>query len=389
MPWWSELESGLAAAEAEGQRRRLRVLDTASVPVVRLDGRELLQFASNNYLGLATHPRVVAAMQAAVGRWGTGSGASPLVAGHQGVHAELEAALARSKGAESALVYAAGSLANLGCLSALPGEDGQVFLDKLDHATLYDGAKLSGAAVDRFPHQDLNRLAAQMKRSRAAGLHRIVVAVDAVYSMDGDVAPLPQLLELARRYDAVLVVDEAHSTGILGAKGHGLLEHFGIRAWPDCLVLTGTLSKALGGLGGFVAGSRVLTEHLVNRSRSYIYATALPGPCAAAALEALKVVEEEPQHLARLRENSRALAEGLTHLGWAPQDAATPIFPVVVGGAEAALALQARLLESGIFVPAIRPPTVPAAGCRLRLSVTATHSQEQLAAVLTALGRKP
>jgi len=389
MAWWSELESGLAAAEAEGQRRHLRVLETASAPVARLDGRELLQFASNNYLGLATQPRVVAASQAAAERWGTGSGASPLVAGHQGIHAELEAALARGKGAEAALVYAAGSLANLGCLSALPGEDGQVFLDKLDHATLYDGAKLSGAAVDRFPHQDLNRLAAQMKRSRAAGIHRIVVAVDAVYSMDGDLAPLPQLLELAQRYDAVLVVDEAHSTGVLGPKGHGLLEHFGVRGWPECLVLTGTLSKALGSLGGYVAGSKVLIEHLVNRSRGYIYATALPGPCAAAALEALRVVEDEPQHLARLRDNSRILAEGLAGSGWGAQDAVTPIFPVVVGTAEAALALQARLMDSGIFVPAIRPPTVPAAACRLRLSVTAAHSQEQLAAVLAALGRKP
>ena len=389
MAWWSELESGLAAAEAEGQRRHLRTLETASVPMVRLDGKELLQFASNNYLGLATHPRVVAASQAAAAKWGTGSGASPLVAGHQGVHFELEEALAKSKGAEAALVYAAGSLANLGCLSALPGEDGQVFLDKLDHATLYDGAKLSGAAVERFPHQDLNRLAAQMKRSRAAGIHRIVVAVDAVYSMDGDLAPLPQLLELAQRYDAVLVVDEAHSTGVLGAKGHGLLEHFKIRTWPECLVLTGTLSKALGSLGGYVAGSKVLVEHLVNRSRSYIYATALPGPCAAAALEALRVVEEEPQHLARLRANSRTLADGLAGLGWGPQDAVTPIFPVVVGPADAALALQARLLDAGIFVPAIRPPTVPAAACRLRLSVTAAHSGEQLAAVLTALGPKP
>jgi 8-amino-7-oxononanoate synthase len=389
MAWWSEMESGLAAAEAQGQRRNLRVLESASAPVVRLDGRELLQFASNNYLGLATHPRVVAASQAAALRWGTGSGASPLVTGHQGIHAELEGALAESKGAEAAMLYSAGSLANLGCLSALPGEDGQVFLDKLDHATLYDGAKLSGAAVDRFPHQDLNRLAAQMKRSRASGIHRIVVAVDAVYSMDGDVAPLPQLLELAKRYDAVLVVDEAHSTGVLGARGHGLLEHFGVRSWPECLVLTGTLSKALGSLGGYVAGPKVLVKHLINRSRSYIYATAMPGPCAAAALEALRVINDEPELLARLRENSRILAEGLAQLGWGPQDAVTPMFPAVVGTADAALALQARLLEAGIFVPAIRSPTVPAAACRLRLSVTAAHGPGQLASVLATLGPKP
>ncbi|HTB33823.1 MAG TPA: 8-amino-7-oxononanoate synthase [bacterium] len=389
MAWWSELESGLAAAEAEGQRRHLRTVDTASAPVVRIGGKTLVQFASNNYLGLATHPRVVAASQAAAERWGTGSGSSPLVAGHQGIHAELEAALAKSKGAESALVYAAGSLANLGCMGALPGEDGQVFLDKLDHATLYDGARLSGAAVDRFPHQDLNRLAAQMKRSRAAGTHRIVVAVDAVYSMDGDVAPLPQLLELAQRYDAVLVVDEAHSTAVLGANGHGILEHFKVKAWPACLVLTGTLSKALGSLGGYVAGPKVLVEHLVNRSRGYIFATSLAAPAAAAALEAMRVVEDEPGHLAQLRTNSAVLAQGLDALGWGPQDAVTPIFPVVVGPSDAAVALQARLWDQGFFVPAIRPPTVPAAACRLRLSVTAAHSEDQLRAVLAALGPKP
>ena len=389
MSWLDQLQTGLDQAAAEGLQRRLRTLEGPSRPDGVLDGKPLTQFASNNYLGLASHPRVVAAAQAAAARWGAGSGASPLIAGHQAVHRQLEEALASHKGAEAALVYAAGSLANLGCLSVLPGEDGQVLLDKLVHATLYDGARLSGAAITRFPHQDLGRLKALLGQARAAGAHRVVVAVDAVYSMDGDIAPLPQLLALAAAHDAILVVDEAHSTGVLGAHGRGLLEHFGILGWPECLVLTGTLSKALGSQGGFVAGPRAVIDTLVNRSRSYIYATALAAPAAAAALESLAVIEQEPQHLARLWANTRAVAAGLAALGWSTAPSQTPILPVTVGPAAQALALQQRLLDAGSFVPAIRPPTVPANACRLRLSLTAEHQSRHWEGLLKALGAKP
>lgn len=389
MNWREQLAAGLDRDEAQGLRRGLRTLAGPSRPEAVIDGRRVVQFASNNYLGLANHPRVVAAAQAAAVRWGTGSGASPLVAGHQAIHAQLEQALAQSKGAEAALVFATGSLANLGAMAVLPGEDGQVFLDKLDHATLYDGAKLSGAAMARFPHQDLGRLEALLAQARAAGSHRLVVAVDAVYSMDGDMAPLPQLLELAQSHDAILVVDEAHSTGVLGARGHGILEQFGIQSWPAPLVLTGTLSKALGSLGGYVAGPRVVIETLLNRSRAYIYATALGAPAAAAALEALQVMEDEPQHLRRLWDATHEVAGRLAALGWSTEPSVTPILPLRVGAAEQAMALQRRLWEAGFLVPAIRPPTVPANACRLRLSLSAEHEPRHWEALLGCLGRRP
>ncbi len=383
---WDEFRDELNALRADGMERHLRARSGRPGPEVELDGRRVLQFAANDYLGLAAHPRVVGAAKAALDAYGAGSGASPLISGHLSIHAELEAALARSKGAEAALVHAAGSLANLGVLSALAGPEDQVFLDKRVHATLYDGARLSGAALTRFPHQDLARLDALLGASRAAGSHRIVVAVDAVYSMDGDIAPLPQLLDLAQRHGALLVVDEAHSSGVLGARGHGILEHFGFDAWPPALVLTGTLSKALGSLGGFAAGPRTLVDWLVNKSRSYIFATALPASNAAAALEALQVIEAEPQRLDRLRARSAQLNAGLMRLGWIQAPSPTPIVPVLLGGPEQALALQRRLWEAGVFVPAIRPPTVPAGACRLRFSLSSEHSEDQVRRTLEALG---
>jgi 8-amino-7-oxononanoate synthase len=383
---WQDLDDELRALEDEGLRRRLRVCAGANAPEIELDGRRVLQFASNNYLGLATHPRVIASAKAALDRYGAGSGAAALIAGHQQVHAELEAALAQSKGAEAALVYAAGSLANLGCVSALAGPEDQVFVDKRVHATLYDGARLSSASLARFPHDDLSRLEGLLQATRQAGGHRVFIIVDAVYSMDGDIAPLPDLLALAERYDAIIIADEAHSTGVLGAKGHGILEHFKIEAWPERLVLTGTLSKALGSLGGYVAGPQVLIDWLVNKSRSYIFATALPGPAAAAALEALRVIADEPERLGRLRARWIHLSEGLQRTGWASVAATTPILPLPVGSAERATALQQRLWEAGIFAPAIRPPTVPAGQCRLRLSVSSEHSEGQIEHLLSVLG---
>jgi 8-amino-7-oxononanoate synthase len=384
---WGELEEELKALEGEGLRRRLRVAATANEPELELDGKRVLQFASNNYLGLATHPRVIAAAKAALDRYGAGSGAAGLITGHQGIHAELEKALAQAKGAEAALVYAAGSLANLGCLSALASPGDQILLDKRVHATLYDGAQLSGAALARFPHNDLVRLEGLLQASRATGRHRILIVADAIYSMDGDLAPLPQLLALAERYEAVVVADEAHSSGVLGARGHGILEHFQIPAWPAPLVLTGTLSKALGSLGGYVAGPRVLIDWLINKSRSFIFATALPGPNAAAALESLRVIEAEPERLQRLRARQARLARGLRQAGWIQQDHGTPILPVPLGSAAQAVALQQQLWDAGIFAPAIRPPTVPAGSCRLRLSLSSEHSEAQVDRLLEALGR--
>jgi 8-amino-7-oxononanoate synthase len=382
------MEADLDAAQAAGLLRVRRIAGGASRPEMDLDGRRVVQFASNNYLGLASHPRVCGAAKSALDAWGAGAGASRLVGGGTlAVHAELEQALAAFKGVPAALVFATGSMANTGLLATLASDKDLVLLDKACHATLYDGARQSGAALRRFAHQDLARLDAELKRS-ATGHRRRIVVVEAVYSMDGDVAPLPALLEMAARHQALLVVDEAHSTGVLGPGGRGILEHFSLAPQPH-LVLTGTLSKSLGSLGGFVAGPAALIETLVNRCRSFIYATALPGPCAAAALEALRIITQEPVHLARLRSRREALASGLQSLGWDCGPSQSPILPILTGGPAETLALEQKLWRAGYYVPAMRPPTVPAGACRLRLSVNAEHSDAHIEGVLKALGERP
>jgi len=381
--WLDDITAELEGLDTQGLLRRMRVCSGASEPLVNLDGQAVVQFASNNYLGLTRHPRVLKAAQEAMERYGTGAGASRLVSGTQTVHQELELALARFKALPAALVYPTGSMANIGLLSAIGGEADLILLDKADHATLYDGARLAGAEIQRFPHQDMERLAQLLAQARAKDkARRIIVAVEAVYSMDGDIAPLPALLQLTESHGALLVVDEAHSTGVLGPQGRGILEHFGSSA-PEHLILTGTLSKALASLGGFVAGPKQLVDWLVNRSRSFVYATALPASCAAAALQALKEVGPSLPALWEARER---LAAGLLRQGWSIGESQTPILPVMVGTAEAALALQERLWKAGYFAPAMRPPTVPAGACRLRVSVTAAHTADHIDGFLKALG---
>ena len=377
------LNAGLEAIESEGMSRSLKVSLSASLPEIILDGRQVLQFSSNNYLGLATHPRVLAAAERALREFGAGSGASRLVSGTQAPHADLEAAIAELKGAEAALVFATGSMANQGLISSLAGPGDLVILDKGVHATLYDGARLSGAEIKRFPHQSLEHLAYLLEEAGKG--RKVLIAVESVYSMDGDIAPLPALLELAEKHGAMLVADEAHSTGVLGRRGAGILEHFGL-AWHPNLALSGTLSKALGSLGGFVAGPKPLIQWLVNKSRSFIFATALPAASAAAALESLKVLREEPERLQRLWKNRESLAAGLEARGWNLGQSASPILPLIVGKAEAASSLQSSLWEQGIYVPAIRPPTVPAASCRLRASLTSEHSAAHIERLLNAMG---
>jgi 8-amino-7-oxononanoate synthase len=397
--WIQELDQELDQAQAAGLLRTRRIRMGRGGPRMSLEGRDLVQFASNDYLGLSEHPAVLGAAKAALDAFGSGAGASRLVGGGSlAVHAELEEELAAFKGLPAALVYATGSMANLGLLSALAGESDLVVLDKACHATLYDGARLSGAHVLRFPHQNLAGLEVQLIKGQsrmaargglgAARAPRTLVVVEAVYSMDGDLAPLPELMALTARYNALLIVDEAHSTGVMGARGRGILEHFAL-APPPNLILSGTLSKALASLGGYVAGPRTLIEYLVNRSRSFVYATALPPSCAAAALEAIRVLRRDDGPVQRLWEARRAMAAGLQALGWDLGPTQSPILPILVGPAEAALMLEERLWEAGFYVPAMRPPTVPAAACRLRLSVSAAHSFEQITDFLKALGERP
>lgn len=343
-------------------------------------GLALANFASNDYLGLASHPRIRAAAIAAIEAYGFGAGASPLVVGHARPHEEAEAAFARFTGMPRALLFPSGYAANLGILAALADRSAEVFADRLNHACLNDGALLSRAAFRRYPHGDLGRLEALLAASRAAIR---VIATDTVFSMDGDLAPVAELLALAERHDAWLVLDDAHGIGVLG-EGRGALAHFGLRS--PRIVYMATLGKALGGYGAFVAGEPELVEWLMQRARTYVFSTALPPAAAAVATAALRLLEEEPGIAANLAGRIADFRRACDASGIATSSP-TAIQPVIVGDSRRAVELSARLRALGQLVPAIRPPTVPEGTARLRISLSAAHSREQVAALVAALVR--
>jgi len=366
---------------AAGLGRALIPVDGPQGPEVVYGGRPVVNLASNNYLGLASHPKVVAAAAAALARDGLGAGAARLVSGNHRVFGELEARLADLKGAEAALLFGSGYQANLGLLQALAPE-GVALCDRLDHASILDGARLAGASLKTYPHRDTAAL--EKLLVRYAG-RPTVIATDGVFSMDGDLAPLPEIARLAKAHGALLLVDDAHGTGVLG-DGAGSVHHFGLTA-AAVPVQMGTLGKALGTYGAFVAGSRDLIAYLVHRARSFIYTTAPPPAIAAATLAALEIVRgaEGAALRDRLAANRARLADGLRSLGHAVPDDPTPILPVVIGDAERALRVSQGLLERGVLAPAIRPPTVPEGTSRLRLTVMATHTPAQIDRALDAL----
>ena len=366
----------------KGLARRLVARGGATPGRVVQDGRSLLNFASNDYLGLANDPRVVEAACSAARAHGWGSGASPLVSGWREPHEALAASLAEFERVEAVALFPSGFAANLGAIVALVGPGDAVYLDRLDHACLVDGARLSGAKLRVYPHNDANRLEAILARDRGK-FRRSLIATDGVFSMDGDLAPLADLGDLAGRFGAMLLVDEAHGTGILGAEGRGAAEYLGVADRVD--VKVGTLSKSLGSLGGFVAGSRRLVDWLINRARPLVYSTSLPAAAAAAAIKALEVLRLEPwrrQHLAGLAETLRS---SLPALGLPDVGPGGPIVPIVLGEPRSALDRSARLLERGCLVPAIRPPTVPEGTARLRISLTAAHTSGDLDRLIAAL----
>ena len=368
----------LARIEAAGLRRRVRALESASEPEVLLNGRRVLCLASNNYLGLAAHPEVVDAAAEAARRYGAGAGSARLITGGLTLHDELEARLAAFKGTEDAVLFSSGYLANLGTVAALVGPGDAVFSDELNHASIIDGCRLSRADVGVYRHADAGHLderLAAWRRSAAAGARALVVT-DSVFSMDGDVAPLPDIVAACERHGAILMVDEAHATGVVGPGGRGALAGWGLEGRAG--VVMGTLSKALGAAGGFVAGSADFCNWLRNRARSFIFDTALPPPTVASAAAALTVVEREPERPVRARRLAVRLAGGLRSAGYAVSDPAAAVLPVVIGAPEAALGLSARLLDAGILVTAIRPPTVPEGTSRLRATVMATHTDAEI-----------
>lgn len=372
----------LAELRAAGLERRTRRVDGASGPRVQLDGREVLLLCSNDYLGLAGDERVREAAAEAALRWGAGSGASRLVSGTLPIHEELERRLAAWEGRERAVLFGSGYLANVGVVSALAGRGDVVFSDALNHASIVDGCRLSRAEVFVYRHADVEHLAWGL--ARAAGRGALVVT-DSVFSMDGDVAPLAEIVALARRWGARTVVDEAHGTGCLGPGGRGAVSAAGLEAEVD--VLVGTLGKALGAYGAYAACGSELAELLVNAARPFIFSTAPPPAAAGAALTALDVVEGEPGRVARLQANATLLREALGAHGLDTGGSSTQILPLVVGAAQDAVAAAEGALSEGVFVQAIRPPTVPDGTSRLRVAVSSEHAAGDLRAAADVLAR--
>jgi 8-amino-7-oxononanoate synthase len=372
----SELERELAELEEKALRRRLLTVD-AALPGgrVRVGGRVLLNLSANDYLGLAQDPRVIAAAQAAAACWGSGAGASRLVAGHLALHEEVEAKVAAFKGLDAAVIFSTGYMANVGTITALVGMGDVVFCDRLNHASLYDGIRLSGAVLERYPHRDLDRLEGLLKKSCQA--RRRLIVTDSVFSVDGDVAPLKDLVELKERWGAWLMVDEAHATGVLGARGAGLAEALGLTEAIE--VHMGTFSKALGSLGGYVAGDRRLIDFLHNKARSFIYSTALPPPVLGAIAAAVDIVQAEPERRAGLLAQARRFREDLEAAGLDILGSETQIVPVLVGENDKTLEFAARLRELGLLAVALRPPTVPPGRARVRFSLSAAHDPGDLA----------
>lgn len=346
--------------------------------MVTIAGQELILLCSNNYLGLATDPRLVSAAQDAAARYGVGSGASRLLSGSTPLHGQLEQQLARLKGSEDCLLFGSGYLANVGTIAALLQPGDTVLSDRLNHASIIDGCRLSGARIAVFPHGDLS--AAERELSQARG--KVLIVTDSVFSMDGDAAPLPELVTLSARYGALLMVDEAHATGVLG---HGLVPSLGLSGQVP--IVMGTCSKALGSLGGFVAGSRLLCDYLRQRARTFFFDTALPPPVVAATLAALDVIAQEPDRGQRAQALASRLYHGLTQLGFVALPPSAAIVPVMCGPEAAALALAAALRRDGILALAVRPPTVPPGTARLRLCTMATHTDAHIAYILDCFAR--
>ncbi len=373
----------LEALRRRGRERSLRAVARGAEPWIEVEGRRLLNLSSNNYLGLATHPEVRGAAAAASEQLGAGSGSARLIAGTDAAQRELERRLAAFKGAEAGLLFSSGYMANLGVIPALVGPGDLVLGDELNHASLVDGCRLSRADFQSYPHRDVaavEALLATAVRDGHAG--RRLVVTDSVFSMDGDCAPLAAIAECCDRYDALLYVDEAHATGCIGPGGRGLLAAAGVHG--DAVIAMSTLSKALGSLGAIVTGPQLVVDYLVNVCRTFLFTTALPASVVAAALAALAVLEREPALVTRLGRNAALLREGLGALGFDTLDSETQIVPVLVGNAERTLHVAAALRERGVFVVAIRPPTVPAGQSRLRASVMAMHTEGEIAQALGA-----
>jgi glycine C-acetyltransferase len=383
------LKEQLGELERAGTALRPRVLEEEQRARTRFDGREVINLASNNYLGLAAHPRLKEAAARAATEFGAGSGAVRTIAGTMSLHRELERRFAAFKGAEDALMFQSGFTSNSGTVAAILSKEDVIVSDQLNHASIIDGARLSRAEIKVFPHKQAAAADALLEETKAPGRHQLLIT-DGVFSMDGDIAPLPDLVEAAEKHGAIMMIDDAHASGVLGPGGKGTVAHFGID--PSRVdIQVGTLSKAIGVLGGFIAGPSHLIQWLVNRGRPFLFSTSAPPAVAAACIAALDVMEEEPDRLERLWDRTRFFKDGLHTLGFDTGHSETPITPVIVGEETKAVDLSALLWEEGVFTPAIVFPTVPKGQSRVRTIVTADHTEDDLREALDAfekVGRK-
>ena len=375
----SDVEAQLAELHRLGLHRATRLISGPQGPQVLLDGQPVLLLCSNNYLGFADHPRVREAAADAAMRWGVGAGASRLVSGTMTIHDSLEQRLAEFEQSESCVLFGSGYLANVGVISALAGDDCVVFSDELNHASIVDGCRLARAETFVYEHCDLEHLAWGLRKAPRGS----VIVTDSVFSMDGDIAPLAEIVELAARHEARVIVDEAHATGALGPGGRGAVAAAGLEDQVD--VIVGTLGKALGSYGAYVCASSVMIDYLVNAARTLIFSTAPPPPAVAGALAALELLCEQPRRVGKLQANSALMRAALAGVGIAAPDGVTQIIPLVVGDAGDVVALSDAALARGVFVQAIRPPTVPAGSARLRLTLMASHSASEIARAASAI----
>ena len=377
------VEELLADAKTRGVWRWPRLLESPQEAVARYDGREVINLCSNNYLGLANHPALKAAALEAVARFGVGSGAVRTIAGNMSIHQELETELAGFKHTEATLLYQSGFSANAGTVAAILEKGDVVVSDELNHASLIDGCRLSGADKKIYPHKDVGAARRMLAESR--GARRVLLITDGVFSMDGDIAPLPDLVAAAEEYGAIMMVDDAHASGVLGKDGRGTVDHFGMHGRVH--VQVGTLSKAFAGLGGYVAGSRALIEWLMHRARPLLFSTSHPPSVAASALAAVRLVQREPDLIRRLWDNTRFFKDGLRRLGLDTGNSETPITPVIIGDEARAMQFSDRLFEEGVFAVGLAFPTVPRGKARVRTIVTAGHTAQHLERALAAFQR--
>lgn len=378
------LQDRLKELDEQGLLIRERTLEGPTGARALFDGREVVNLASNNYLGLASHPRMNEAAARAAAEFGAGTGAVRTIAGTMSMHRELERRFAEFKHAEEALMFQSGFTANAGTVAAILDREDVIVSDQLNHASIIDGARLSRAEIKVFPHKDAEAADALLAETARPGRRQLLIT-DGVFSMDGDIAPLPALVEVAEKHGAIMMIDDAHASGVLGRGGAGTVDHFGLHGRVD--VQVGTLSKAIGVLGGFIAGPRHLIEWLRNRGRPYLFSTSAPPAVVAACMAALDIIRDEPERLERLWSNTRSFKAGLQDLGFDTGMSETPITPVITGDEEKAQELARQLFEEGVFTPAIVYPTVARGKARVRTIVTAEHAEEDLKVALEAFGR--